>query len=203
MLTDAISTQVEDPGIHGVRYLDQKVPEVKALINSPDIRKITEQLLKKDFKDIHLVRAIYFNKTAEKNWGVLWHQDKTIAVNQQLDIQGWGPWTVKDGVQHVEPPLEVLENMITLRLHLDPANTENGCLRVIPGSHKKGIVPVSEIQENLKPEDIIDCQVQAGDVVVMKPHIFHSSRKSLKPAHRRVIHLEYASYDLPDGLKWI
>ena len=41
-------------------------------------------------------------------------------------------WTLKAGIPHARPPAEVLEGMLTVRLHLDDAGPENGPLRVHP-----------------------------------------------------------------------
>src|SRR5438045_627369 len=73
----------------------------------------------------HPVRAILFDKTATKNWSLGWHQDRTIAVKERIDVTGFGPWTVKDGLPHVEPPFELLAEMVTLRAHIDAVPTEN------------------------------------------------------------------------------
>lgn len=67
------------------------------------------------------VRAILFDKTADNNWAVPWHQDRTIAVRARHDVPGFGPWSLKAGVVHVEPPFEIIEGMITIRAHLDEA----------------------------------------------------------------------------------
>ncbi len=56
-----------------------------------------------------LVRILAFDKTLAANWGVPWHQDRTIAVKQRVAIDSFGPWSVKAGVPHVEPPPALLE----------------------------------------------------------------------------------------------
>jgi hypothetical protein len=66
------------------------------------------------------VRAIYFDKTPDSNWNVAWHQNLTIAVRERRDAAGFGPWSVKAGVPHVQPPVELLEHLVAVRLHLDP-----------------------------------------------------------------------------------
>ena len=55
------------------------------------------------------VRAIYSDKSVETNWLVAWHQDLTIVVNQQAELAGYGPWSVKNGPVHVQPPAEWLD----------------------------------------------------------------------------------------------
>ena len=36
----------------------------------------------------------------------------------------------------------------------------------------------------------------------MRPLLLHASSIAIVPTHRRVIHLEYASQSLADGLEW-
>lgn len=151
---------------------------------------------------MNLVRALFFDKTPEKNWLVTWHQDKTVTLNKQTDLAGWGPWSVKDGVCHVQPPVAILNKMVTFRLHLDSADETNGCLKVIPGTHKYGILKQPEIDEIIRRKIAVPCVVEAGDAVVMRPHILHSSSKAKQPSHRRVVHIEYSNHVLPDGTSW-
>jgi hypothetical protein len=54
------------------------------------------------------VRAILFDKTPTANWSLGWHQDRTIAVAERIDVDGFGPWSVKSGLVHVAPPFELL-----------------------------------------------------------------------------------------------
>jgi ectoine hydroxylase-related dioxygenase (phytanoyl-CoA dioxygenase family) len=84
------------------------------------------------------VRGILFDKQDGANWKVPWHQDVTIAVKRHVDADGYGPWSVKEGVQHVQSPSAVLERMVSVRLHLDDCPSSNGALRVIAGSHHMG-----------------------------------------------------------------
>jgi hypothetical protein len=86
--------------------------------------------------DCRPVRAILFDKTAAANWALPWHQDRTVAVRERVDVPGFGPWTVKAGMPHVAPPVAVLAGMATLRIHLDPVTADNAPLLVAPGSHR-------------------------------------------------------------------
>lgn len=54
------------------------------------------------------VRSIFFDKTPQSNWSVAWHQDPTIAVRDRGEVEGFGPWSVKEGIPHVQPPVELL-----------------------------------------------------------------------------------------------
>jgi hypothetical protein len=150
------------------------------------------------------VRAIYFDKSASStnNWGVSWHQDVTIAVRSRANVAGFGPWSEKDGIPHVQAPAHLLEQMITLRLHLDACDETNGALRVLSGSHKYGRVEGSALIGLRKecPEEV--CDVSAGGALLMRPLLLHASSRSHSDGHRRVLHIEYAGFDLPEPLHW-
>jgi hypothetical protein len=148
------------------------------------------------------VRSIYFDKSPSSNWLVAWHQDLTISVTHQSDISGFGPWSTKDGHVHVQPPVEVLENMITLRLHLDDTDESNGALKVLPGSHCHGRLDALEIERLRAATSEEICRANKGDALLMRPLILHASGRSTSGGHRRILHIEYAGCDLPHGLHW-
>ncbi len=153
--------------------------------------------------DLRPVRAIYFNKSAGANWLVPWHQDLTIAVKEQRDVAGFGPWSVKEGIPHVQPPVELLEQMLTIRLHLDDADETNGALKVISGSHRSGRLSADAIAAFREGEDEVLCRAKAGDLLLMRPLLLHASgRTGSDNRQRRILHIEYCGVDLPDGLEW-
>jgi ectoine hydroxylase-related dioxygenase (phytanoyl-CoA dioxygenase family) len=198
-LVSEITLESEILSKTGIRNLEKKFEGIAKLAAKPQVMNIVAEILPGKAR---LVRAIFFDKTPEKNWFVSWHQDKTVALNRKAAMQGWGPWSVKDGVWHVQPPAEVLASMLTIRLHLDRADEETGCLRVIPSSHRSGILKPQEIEQIVEQIAAVPCIVSAGDAVVMRPHVVHSSRKSTSRKHRRVVHLEYSDYRLPHGVQW-
>lgn len=183
----------------GIRKAEKKFKSIENLVESTSFVQLAESILGATPQK---VRVIYFDKTPNKNWSVTWHQDKTVAVNKKEKIAGWDVWSVKDGIHHVQPPLEVLNQMVTFRLHLDDADRNNGCLKVIKGSHNLGLLSHAELSEVVNKQAPFLCEVKAGDLLIMKPHILHASSKSQKPKHRRVVHIEYSSYNLPLGMKW-
>ena len=148
------------------------------------------------------VRAIFFDKSPEVNWLVAWHQDLTIAVRKMCEVPGFGPWSVKDGIPHVQPPVALLERMLTVRIHLDDADESNGALRVLPGSHRHGRLTPDEVVELRGKTPEFLCAAKAGDALLMRPLILHASGRSMSAAHRRVLHIEYAAFALPGGLEW-
>ena len=183
----------------GIRNLEKKFGCIAEVASDPSVLSIAESMLGGPSK---LVRALFFDKTEERNWSVPWHQDRTVALNQRIDMHGWVGWTVKDGVHHVQPPQLVLDHMVTIRLHVDDADVETGCLVVIPGSHRLGVLASDAIRKAVVHATHQDCLVCAGDAVIMHPPLLHSSGKSRGAGHRRVVHLEYSSYRLPDGIAW-
>jgi ectoine hydroxylase-related dioxygenase (phytanoyl-CoA dioxygenase family) len=184
----AASTLTLSPKSGGIRNIEQKLPYAQELISSDKLLNAAQKYLK---GTPQFIRAILFNKTPENNWLVSWHQDKTIAVSDKFEKTGWGPWTLKAGVHHVQPPLEVLNNMVTFRIHLDDTNENNGCLKLIPGSHHEGVMTHAEIQSYIKDKAVVTCLAKAGSALVMRPHLLHSSSKAFSPSQRRVLHIEY------------
>ncbi len=148
------------------------------------------------------VRSIYFDKSPTANWLVPWHQDLTIAVTAQAEVPGFGPWSHKEGIPHVQPPIALLEQMLTLRLHLDPADESNGALQVLAGSHRLGRLDSYQINVQRSFVPAFLCSVAAGDALLMRPLLLHASGRSLAQSHRRILHIEFAGFSLPDALRW-
>ena len=194
-----IDLESEKLKIYGVRNLEKRFSSISNLVLDDRIVSIAREYLT---GQVQLVRALFFDKTPEKNWYVTWHQDKTVTLNRKINQEGWNQWSIKDGVHHVQPPIDVLNQMVTLRLHIDSTDENNGCLKVIPGSHRHGILKQEKIDQKVKQEPYVSCAVSAGGAVIMRPHILHSSSKAKYPSHRRVVHLEYSSFELPSGVSW-
>jgi hypothetical protein len=148
------------------------------------------------------VRAVLFDKTAEANWAVAWHQDRTIVVRERRKARGFGPWSRKAGLLHVAPPVEVLEGMATLRLHLDPCGPDNAPLKAAVGSHRLGRVPAGEAAARALALPVLVCLADAGDVWAYSTLILHASERAAAPSRRRVLQVDYAAADLPAGLQW-
>lgn len=151
-------------------------------------------------EEYFVVKSIYFDKPGSSNWFVSYHQDLTISVNTKTDIPGFGPWTTKQDQFAVQPPLEILENIYTIRIHLDDTDENNGALRVVPGSHKRGVYRPETIDWDKEKETV--CRVPAGGIMVMKPLLLHASSRTMNEARRRVIHIEFADRALPAPLEW-
>jgi ectoine hydroxylase-related dioxygenase (phytanoyl-CoA dioxygenase family) len=186
-----------DKNRHAQRNL-LSVPIVRELATAKPVREIVESILG---AKCFAVRGILFNKTQESNWKVVWHQDLTIAIRERREADGFGPWSTKAGVLHVQPPAEIMSRILAVRLHLDESRADNGPLRVIDGSHNEGRLSTQQVANWQKSHYVI-CTIPKGGALLMRPLLLHASSACAVPKRRRVIHLEFAADDLPHGLEW-
>jgi len=185
---------------YALRHLAQAVPSILELSRSDAIRKLVSSILG---DDAVLVRSLFFDKTAEANWKVAWHQDLTVVVRKKIDVPDFGPWSIKDGLIHVQPPARVLEQILTVRLHLDDCDANNGALQVLPGSHRSGKLDADSITVWRNKIQAVTVEVPSGGALLMRPLLLHASSAARTPRHRRVIHLEFSNALLPGGLQWV
>ena len=183
----------------GVRDVLARVPVVRELAASDALRKWVEPVLG---PDCVAVNALLFDKADGRNWKVPYHQDVTLRFRRRVELPGFGPWWEKGGVPHTWPPAAVLERLLAVRVHLDDCGPDNGPLRVLPGSHRSGVLSSEEIEGwKARAAEEVGC-ARRGDVLVMRPLLLHASSAASRPQRRRVIHVEYAAPDLPGGLEW-
>ena len=179
---------------HALRH-----PAVLAIAREPRLRAIAQEVLG---SDPFPFRATLFDKSPGSNWLVVWHQDTALPLRARRDLPEWGPWSVKDGVIYVHAPATALSRVVALRLHLDDSVSENGPLRVLPGTHTMGALTDDAIHRLSTQITAVDCLVPRGGVLVMRPLIVHASSKSRGKMQRRVLHIEYAvSASIADGLE--
>ncbi|NQV25633.1 MAG: phytanoyl-CoA dioxygenase family protein [Rhodopirellula sp.] len=193
-------TSVRDRGgVYAIRNVTEVVPEIRALHRHPRIAQLVAPILG---DHALLVRGLMFDKSPKSNWGIFWHQDLSIAVRQREDVPEFGPWSVKAGIQHVQPPPDILQTMLTVRLHLDDCMESNGALRVLPGSHRSSRLNMFESEKLQQTTAPVTCSVRVGGAVMMRPLLLHSSHRATDIARRRVIHLEFSAGPLPEPLQW-
>lgn len=185
----------------GVRRVLQREPAIASLLSRTQLAHLVSTMLGPRW---WIVRAVAFTKDATgSNWMVPWHQDATISVRERRDVAGFGPWSLKDGEHHCQPSPEVLESIVTFRLHIDPCPADAGPLRVLQGTHLLGLVPESTIPLHVSDSAVLEPEVSAGDVVITSPLAIHSSGRSLPGAgRRRVLHLDCCNQELPGDLEW-
>ena len=187
-----------EEGRGGVRNL-LDVPEVRELADLEAIMNLVRPILG---AGAFAVRGILFDKKDGANWKVPWHQDVTIAVRERIDVEGYGPWSVKQEVLRVQPPAHVLQAMLSVRLHLDDCPKSNGALRVIPKSHEDGKLNQQQIEAQSNQREAVTCEVRRGGALLMRPLLIHASSAAESLSHRRVIHFDYTNVALDGGLQW-
>lgn len=180
--------------LFAIRQLLNVVPELKEIIVNDNLRKLIGE-------DYFLTKGIYFDKPSTSNWFVAYHQDLSISVDHKTEIENYKNWTYKKGQHGVQPPLDILKNILTVRIHLDETTRENGALKVIPKSHLKEIYRPETIDWTKETEH--SCEVEKGGVMLMKPLTLHASSRTTNGKRRRVIHLEFCNKELEKPLNWL
>ncbi|MEZ6127440.1 MAG: phytanoyl-CoA dioxygenase family protein [Planctomycetaceae bacterium] len=186
-------------GTYGLRNLTDVIPEVAELVRLPAISELVRQVLG---RHPFMVRATLFDKTPGANWGVFWHQDLSIAVRERHEVAGFAAWTRKAGVQCVQPPMELMQRILAVRLHLDDCRASNGALRVLPGTHQCARLTTSDVEATQQTTSEAVCEVPSGGALLMRPTLLHASSPMDVETSRRVIHFEFASFELPQPLEW-
>jgi ectoine hydroxylase-related dioxygenase (phytanoyl-CoA dioxygenase family) len=172
---------------------------VRTLAEYPRLTDLAREVLG---RDAFPFRATLFDKSQKANWLVVWHQDTALPLRGRNDHPAWGPWSVKDGVIYAHAPATALSRVLALRVHLDDSLSENGPLRVLPGTHTRGVLGDEEIHECAERIPPVECLVGKGGVVAMRPLIIHASSKSRSGLPRRVLHIEYAeSQEIAEGFE--
>jgi hypothetical protein len=193
------AAQAKSAGRGGVRNLLASQSTVRRLAAEGPLRDAAVAVLG---PAAGAVRAILFDKTPDANWKVVWHQDLTIAVQEEHAVPGYGPWSLKEGVVHVQPPVGVLEQMLAVRLHLDDCTSENGPVRVLPGSHREGRLSPHDIETWRTAVREVICTVPRGGLLLFRPLLLHASSAAHRATHRRVLHIEYGPPDLAPPIRW-
>jgi ectoine hydroxylase-related dioxygenase (phytanoyl-CoA dioxygenase family) len=183
--------------LFAIRQFLKEIPEIKDLIFNDNIKNVIREVFGEKYV---AVKSIYFDKPEKSNWYVAYHQDLTISVDKKINLPDFGPWTTKQNQFAVQPPLDILENIYTIRIHLDDTDEHNGALKVVPKSHSKGIYRPETINWSVETEEI--CSVEKGGIMIMKPLTLHGSNRTTNGKKRRVIHIEFSDRELPEELQW-
>lgn len=183
--------------LFAIRQFLKEIPSIKKVVFNNELKAILKSFLGENF---FVIKSIYFDKPEESNWFVAYHQDLTISVDKKVELDGFTNWTTKQNQFSVQPKARILEEILTIRIHLDNTDENNGALKVIPKSHKKGIERIDTFNFHKKEEKI--CSVKRGGIMIMKPLLFHASNKTTNKARRRVIHIEFSNITLPEQLAW-
>lgn len=183
--------------LFAIRQVLKEIPEINQIIFNVNLKNLIREFIGNDF---FIVKSIYFDKPETSNWYVPYHQDLTISVDKKIDLENFNFWTKKHNQFAVQPPIEILENIVTIRIHLDKTNEKNGALKIIPTSHSKKIYRPETIDWSNEKEVI--CNVEKGGVMLMKPLLLHSSSRTTNNQKRRVVHIELSNFELTNEINW-
>ena len=199
-LTNALATDAQTRGRAIRRHL-MSVLAVRELAAHPRLMRVAADALGGSAVPY---RATLFAKSGRANWLVVWHQDTALPLAERLASDEWGPWSTKEGVLYAHAPAWALDRIVALRIHLDASTADNGPLRVIPGSHRAGVLADDDVFRIARGRESVECLVGRGGVVAMRPLLIHSSSKVMVDRPRRVLHIEYAdALDLGQGVRLI
>ncbi len=179
---------------YAIRQVMKHVPALLPIVLN---ERMQELLVRHLGDDAFVCKSIWFDKPSGGNWFVGYHQDISINVVRKIEAEDYSRWTSKHGLIGVVPPVDVLERVLTVRIHVDRADASNGALKVKAGTHRFGLLrdPQDGAME-------VECPMEAGDVMLMRPLLLHASMRSTVPAPRRVLHLEFSRDQLANGMAW-
>lgn len=183
--------------LFAIRQFLKEIPDTLALIFTEKLQTVIKEIMGHNY---FVVKSIYFDKPETSNWYVAYHQDLTISVDKKLELDNFINWANKHNQFAVQPPISLLQNITTIRIHLDDTDENNGALKVIPQSHLKGIYRPENIDWTTEQETF--CPVNKGGIMLMKPLTLHSSNRTTNNKKRRVIHIEFSNQELPQNLQW-
>jgi hypothetical protein len=197
---DAIATNVASLGLGAVgsrRLLAH--PWCQSLAQELQQHRELSALIPASFV---VVQCTYFEKSTTQNWLVAPHQDLSIPVAERIDDAALGGWSEKEGALYVQAPIELLSQLVAVRLHIDNCGIDDGPLRVVPGSHQLGRIDATLGASMRQAEKEVVCIGGPGSVLVMRPLLLHSSSKTRGASQRRVLHFLFGPRELPHRLRW-
>jgi ectoine hydroxylase-related dioxygenase (phytanoyl-CoA dioxygenase family) len=194
---DELRDEIFQPGKAGTRCLLDH-PGVARVAIAVGVELVGAGLLP---SETIAIQAIAFDKTPSANWKVTWHQDVMFPFHRRTTSTGYEMQSVKEGVHFSRPPVEILESLLAVRLHLDRCDASNGPLRVSPRSHKDGVIRSSGIPDVLRRLGDVPIFAEVGEMILMRPLLLHASSKAQTGDHRRVLHLVFHS-GAPVAEKW-
>ena len=148
------------------------------------------------------IQCTLFDKTPERNWLVAYHQDLSVPVKSRVAHPKLRCWSKKEGQHFIQPPEELLTELVAVRLHVDDCGLENGPLRVVPRSHLRGRIPEAELRGVRDELGEVVCPVERGGALLFKPLLLHASSKATSPLRRRVLHILFGPSEAGYGLRW-
>jgi hypothetical protein len=195
LISDASISSIDGPGSRALLAH----PLCRELVGFLENHTAIKPLLQ---PDPVAIQCTLFNKSEGKNWLVSLHQDLSVPVFKRIESAACSGWSEKKGQWFVQPPIDILEQLVAVRVHLDSSTAENGPLRVVPGSHRFGRLTTLDANAQRQMQGEVSLLVSRGGAVAMRPLLLHASSKATVPMPRRVLHFVFGPRELPYGLEW-
>lgn len=137
-----------------------------------------------------LVKAVFFNQAPTEESYQNWHQIKDLSLIAK-----------ESNISTKTIPDEIVGRVFCIRIHLDDIKANNGEQFVLPGSHNKRFTKeeINLLSNNSHP---YAPDLYSGSALVMNALLLTSFSMFPTPKRRRVVHLEFTSSQLPEGLEW-
>jgi hypothetical protein len=152
--------------------------------------------------DARAVQCALFVKSRAINWLVPLHQDLTVPLAKWVDTPMYSAWSRKEGELFAQAPVELLRELLAVRVHLDDCRESNGALRVVPGTHRGGRLSSAQSRGERAARGERVVAVPRGSLMLMKPLLLHASSKATLDGPRRVLHFLFGPAQLPGGAQW-
>ena len=165
--------------MHAIHHINHYSPEFLARTRDP---RLTDPVVDLIGPNILGLNNLYIWKPPKIGLGFPWHQDKWYFNRNYKTEKTAGTWTA-----------------------IDASNKENGCLYVIPGSHKRGVLEHEDLegsQQNeiksargAKDENGVAVEVPPGSVIFFDNRLLHKSMDNQSNRFRRCNVAHYISAD--------
>ncbi len=165
--------------IHKIHHVSCYIPEFLDRVRDS---RLTDPIVDLLGPNLLGLNNLYIWKAPKIGLGFPWHQDKWYFNHQYKTDMTVGTWTA-----------------------IDAADKDNGCLYVIPGSHKYGILAHEDLEgsqqaefkiaRDAKDEDGVAVEVPPGAVVWFNNQLLHKSTDNHSLRFRRCNVAHYISGD--------
>lgn len=178
---------------HWMSWISKVFEELR---RDPAYFAMLEPLLGRDIRQVS--NQIHWKPPGASVTGFRFHQD--LRFRERMDAYR-----------------DVMTSYINTGLAIDPATRENGCLRVVPGSHKMGYLGLSDeggalmkgetAMDELKkvgisPDNIVDLELEPGDVALWSLLTVHGSQANTSPNDRAFLIASYLRAEKTDRGEW-
>ena len=172
--------KLEEQGVYAMHKIHHPSCYCSEFLTRVRDARLTDPLVDILGPDILGINNLFIWKAPKIGLGFPWHQDKFYFRNRFHTETTIGTWTA-----------------------IDPADEDNGCLYVIPGSHKRDIFQHDDLEGSQQREfklargvrdaDGVPVEVPPGAVIWFHSHLLHKSTDNHSLRFRRSYVIHYLS----------